>query len=299
MMLDGTDGVRPVPAPWAGALLALGARIARCPPAYGDQLVVAVTVPIRDYAAVLVAIGWLLAQRIALPPEPPEMAASIAWGTPVRMIAGGKLVADRFFELRESAGGPRVRVGRSSWQLDHVEYLVPVPCLSEDRFCKVALPTPGTFLAMTGRLSTWPVEHALATCQVSVVGTRTWLMSETYSSIGWGNSVTGLDRIGDLLRIDDGHTPCWSSVILPAGTAGSPQVADSTAFCVLDGSTAIRWLHDIVAPMVVAVADRSSSDELAGELITQARATAMPLKVSTLGWSPPGGLEAVAFTRPR
>ena len=57
-MLVDAEEPSPVAAPWAGPLLALGARLARWSPSESWQMVVAVTVPARDYAALLIGLSW-------------------------------------------------------------------------------------------------------------------------------------------------------------------------------------------------------------------------------------------------
>lgn len=69
---------------------------------------------------------------------------------------------------------------------------------------------------------------------------------------------------------------------------------------ILDGSGAIKYLGEIEAPVVICVLDRSVADETGAELITQLRNTrGEPLSLSRdLEWSPPEGVEALAFTVP-
>jgi hypothetical protein len=51
----------PVRSAWIGPILALGTRLARKADTFADrQLIVAVSVPSREYAAVLIGVGWTL-----------------------------------------------------------------------------------------------------------------------------------------------------------------------------------------------------------------------------------------------
>ncbi|WP_258934186.1 hypothetical protein [Nesterenkonia pannonica] len=67
---------------------------------------------------------------------------------------------------------------------------------------------------------------------------------------------------------------------------------------ILDGGGAIKYLGDIEAPVVICVLDRSVADESVAELVMQLRNTrGEPLSLmSDLGWQPPDGVEALAFT---
>lgn len=67
---------------------------------------------------------------------------------------------------------------------------------------------------------------------------------------------------------------------------------------VLDGFGAIKYLAEIETPIVACILDRSVADETAAELIVQLRNTrGEPLSIADdLGWRPPAGVEALAFT---
>src|SRR5258706_4859430 len=96
------DAGTAVAASWAGHLLGLGARLARRQQRDGWQLVLAVSVPIRDYAALLVSAGWILAQPPVSPRDILAQVEQIPAGTPVRMATAMHLVADRFFQVDRS-----------------------------------------------------------------------------------------------------------------------------------------------------------------------------------------------------
>lgn len=60
-----------VSAPWIGAFVSLGSRLRRYATELdGRQLVVAVSVPRRDYVAVLVGCGWMLSSASPQLAEP-------------------------------------------------------------------------------------------------------------------------------------------------------------------------------------------------------------------------------------
>ena len=67
---------------------------------------------------------------------------------------------------------------------------------------------------------------------------------------------------------------------------------------ILDGQGAIRYLNDVLSPIVVCVFDRSVADESAAEQVVQLRnSRGEPIALSTqLGWAPPAGVEALGFT---
>src|SRR5690348_6966079 len=143
ILLD-DEHTEPVDAPWAGPLLALGARLARQPAPEPDvRLIVAVTLPTRDLAAILIATGWALARPVAAPTATEQVLRSLKPNTPVRMIAGDELVADRFFGYEAVGGRGRVHIGQSSWLTDKVDILIPAPGLNASRFRRESLSHPG------------------------------------------------------------------------------------------------------------------------------------------------------------
>jgi hypothetical protein len=292
---DEASGVA-VAATWAGSLLALGARLARQGAATLDgQLVVALTVPVRDYAAALIAAGWTLAAQIGRPGVPAELVPTLSPGTPVRMVVSGVLVAERFFEAAVIGGRARIHVGPSWWHLDAVDYLTAAPDLPEHRFGRVRLAPAGSMVTRTGHARTWIAEQCRASADVALIGTKTWLVADMGLGIGWGDLAAGFDRLDDILRPDDGRRPSWASTLRSAQLSESTSLSSEAKLSVLDGSSAIRWLPDVATPFAVALIDRSSSDEFAADSILQLRSMGRPLSLEPIGWMPPPGIEALAF----
>ena len=103
-------------APWIGPMLALGSRASRFSAPAGRQLVVVLSVPRRDFAAVLIASGWVLAQ-----PAPPPVRAAIDAvrdlepGALVRVVTEREVILDRFVGLNDAIDPPRMYLSRSQW----------------------------------------------------------------------------------------------------------------------------------------------------------------------------------------
>jgi hypothetical protein len=287
----------PVGAPWAGPLLALGARLARQPaPGPDSRLIVAVTLPTRDLAAVLIATGWVLTRPVAAPATIEQVLPSLEPNTPVRMITGDELVADCFFgyEVREGRG--RVHIGRSSWLMDKVDILVPAPGLDASRFGRENLSHPGGLVTMADRVASWRAAQAASAADVVFVGTKAALISEMPVRVGRDGSLSGANSFGELLRPDDGVRPAWGSVVLSASRFDEAVVPPGAGLAVLDGASAIGWLRDTTTGMAIAVIDRSVTDEFAAESVIQLRSMGgVPVPLDSLGWRPPAGVEALAF----
>lgn len=296
VLLDDKESTA-VDAPWAGPLLALGARLARQRrPGPGSRLLVALTVPVRDLAAALIATGWVLTRPVAAPPPVKQVLQSLEPNTPVRMITGVELIADRFFGYDVVDGRHRVRVGASGWLLDKVDILVPAPGLEDSRFRRVDLAVPGSLVASAGRVSDWRAAQVACGAEVVFVGTKSWLVAEMAIQVGTDDSVLDPNSLGDLLRPDDGIRPAWASAILPAARFEEAVVPPEARLAMLDGGSAIGWLNDLTTDFAVAVIDRSVADDFAAESVIQLRSMGgTPILLDSLGWRPPPGIEALAF----
>ena len=107
---------------WIGPLLALGARAWRSlAQMSGKQLVITVTVPRRDFAAVLIGCGWLMAHPTPKLRPPIEALRELAPGTPVRIVTDGVIGTSRFRSLDEGHGPARAMMeGGVGWLVDKI-----------------------------------------------------------------------------------------------------------------------------------------------------------------------------------
>lgn len=283
-----------VAAPWAGALIALGARLARHAALDGTQLVVAITVPVRDLAATLVACGWMLTRPVADLGVPSDVASSLDNGTPVRMVTGQYVIAGKFFGTHRGASGPRIRVGGTTLQLSAVQGLIPVPDLPDDRCGKRDLATPGSLVRKTGRDASWAAHQCAPTTDLAILGTKSWLAEDMTAYVGWGQ-VGPADKIGSILLPDTDNSPTWATRIYAAQLMQELDLPGGLSLAVLDGASAIRWLPAVESPIVMAVIDRRVADDGPSEMVMQVRSRSEPISLDALGWHPPAGVEALAF----
>lgn len=287
-----------VPAPWASALVALGARLARCAAFLGgDQLVVALTVPVRDFAALLLATGWTLTRPTEVPGPPDEIAVGIPRGTPVRMVTDHLVVADRFFGMQDGVRGCRVHVGNTHWEIEKVRCLSVVPELPERRFGRRDVAVSGSLTHKAGQVATWLARQCAPNTEVAILGTKSWLEEELQAWVGWGTDDVP-DRFTDVLLPDLGNPPSWATIVRAAQTLQELHLPRELELVLLDGGSAIRWLADVLSPVVVGIIDRSSPDESGPDTIMQRRARSEPIGLDFLGWHPPPGIEALAYRAP-
>lgn len=283
-------------APWAGGLLALGARLARQARLPSDRrLVVALALPTRDLAAVLIATGWVLARPVEASLSPAESLATLEPGVPVRMLVGTKLMTDRYWGTRTVRGSTQVHVGPSFWQLDKVKHLAAAPEVDDQQFGRHQLPNPHSLPALAGREASWWAEQVSSPREVALVGARSIIDAECQFMIGYGGRDAELDRVDDLLRPFSDHRSACGSLIVPASSVDVRGVPSTARLVVADGNSAVGRLADMAAESVVAVLDRSIADEFAADSVLRLRSMGTPMPLESLGWAPPAGVEALAF----
>ena len=283
-----------VVAPWAGSLIALGARLARQIPSPGDgQLVVALTVPVRDLAAVLVACGWMLTRPAKELGIPAEIAVGLAYGIPVRMVTDRYVIGGSFYGILQGPSGPRIRAG-GTWELARVGGLVADPDLGERRYGRRVIALPGTLAGKTGQSASFAARQCDPRRDLAILGTKSWLSDDMTVCVGWGSA--GLaDEISAILLPDTDTSPTWATRVYAAQLLQELSLPPDLSLVVLDGASAIRWLPVVESPVLVAVIDRRAADQAPSEMVMQVRARSGLESFDTLGWQPPPGIEAVAF----
>lgn len=287
-----------VHAEWAGELLNLGTRLGRLDQQKpGVRLVVAITVPTRNFAAALIAAGWVLAQPTECTLDVAQVLQDLEPGTPVRMMVGSELIADRYIRVEKIGTQHRVRVGGSAWLIEKIGWLMPAPDLDDHRFGRAVLSRPGSVVNWAGRAETWHISQGSCGADVVIVGTRSWLLGELGIRLGATDDLLAdHNSLRELLRPDDGVRSAWASALLPAARFEEAVIPSECRLALLDGNSAIGWITDMTTEVVVAIIDRSISNDFAAESIMQLRSMAgIPLPLTDIGWHPPTGVEALAF----
>lgn len=298
------------PAQWIGPLVALGGMVSGFTKTSSDrQLIVAVSVPRRDFAAVLVGCGWIAASSAPELKDPAEILRSLAPGTPVRIVTEYEVLADHFVQLRRVGDLEEVEMASpmSKWMLPKIkavsvlrELAVPV------RGARPELGSVGRWCKLGER---WNQLLAVPPRDLAIVGTRRWLgddlrafLSVDEPAAADGRSVVQeADRVAGLVLPEGVNAATWFTRIYPSSQlADQLPLPEEARAVVLDGTGAIKYLAEIESSVVVCVLDRSIADDAAAERIVQLRNTrGEPLSLSeTFGWRPPVGVEALAFTVP-
>ena len=302
MLSDNSEHVG-VQAEWIGRLVALGARAARyIRAANGRQLVIAVSVPSRDFAAVLIGCGWLLASAQPELPLPLDTLRKLERGQWVRAVNRDKVRAGSFAWLNESKDPPQVHFAGMTCAVDKVQALSELgeweildrDIRSQDR------PEPGSMARMAGLDLVWDAWLARPAADLAIIGTKKWLENDLEACLTReADEDLEHSSIGSLLMPKATHAATWNTIILPsAALAESLPLPARLNAVVLDGNGAIEYLPDVETPVVICVLDRSRSDAIAEEVIIQWRNNrGEPLSLEEdLDWTPPGGVEALGYT---
>lgn len=285
-------------APWIGPLVVLGSCVTRyVGKLSGRQLIVAVSVPRRDFAAVLIGCGWVMASKAPLLRPPLELLRSVDPGTPLRAVNDHHVVAGLFSSLDESASPPRVRFAGSTWRIDKIRALAVAPGLDSSE--KMPRPIAGSLGRFARLDEDWEARLVAPVADLAIVGTVTWLKEDFAGFVSREGLEGEPSPIADLLLPDVGKVATWFTRVYASARFGdqSPLPTDVRAV-ILDGAGAIEYLAQVETPVVICIVDRSVTDETAAEIVVQMRnSRGEPISVvDDLGWRPPAGVEALAYT---
>lgn len=301
------DSVAPGdPAPWIGPLVALGGMTLKYAEFLsGRQLIVAVSVPRRDFAAVLVGCGWVIATRPPQLDTPIQTLRQMDIGGSVRLVTGQEVIADRLEQLDER-NEPVVRLTKSQWIVSKLRAAAKLPALESPM--RSPRPRIGSLGHWAGLDPTWDLRLAKPPSDLAIVGTLSWITEDLGAYLGTDERSTGSDvtepqvdneTIANLLLPKNEGSSTWFSQLYSASRlADQLPLPKELRAVILDGAGAIKYLGEVEAPVVICILDRSVADETAAEIVVQIRNTrGEPVSLrADLGWRPPLGVEAVAFT---
>ena len=293
---------------WIGPLVALGALASRrMPEMPGSQLIVAVSVPRRDFAAVLVGCGWVLASSAPCLDAPLEILRGLSMDSPVRLVVEREIVSDYFVRIHDAAD-PRVELRNSSWLGSKIRAVTELPSLEAPG--REPRPRIGSVARLVRLEASWDDRLASPAADLAIVGTRKWLQDDVAAWLGVDMESAGessnsasweADSISGLLLPDNEGAATWSTRLFASSRlADQLPLPDEVRATVLDGAGAVKYLTEIEAPLVICILDRSVADDAAGEIVVQLRnVRGEPYSLQeNLGWRPPTGVEALAFKVP-
>lgn len=277
-------------AAWIEAFIRLGARAARHARHYPDrQLIIALSVPSRDFAAALIGCGWTLASSPPPLDPPEEMLARLGKGASVRVVTEDRVLLTRI--TGETNRWPIVEFGNSAtlWNGGEIRALSAAPSIG--RYVSLDRVPPGTIGRLSARRLARPMQD------LAIAGSRTSLRAEMNAYLSC-ESIPGANptRLADLLLPEHPDAATWS-MRLYSDRGFDGTLPDGVRAVILDGTGAIRPLRDITVPVVFCIVNRSVADESTAEDIVQYRARGKALSLrEDIGQEPPPGVEVLAFT---
>jgi hypothetical protein len=297
LSLADSPEAEPVRSAWIGRLLALGTRLARKSESFsGQQLIVAISVPSHEFAAVLVGSGWTLGR----PPtqattNPLTVLRTAAIGSQYRAVNATYVISGPFQGLDESHGSPRITLA-GRWSIDRLAAVASIA--EQDPAERMPRPPIGSIGRMTGVARDWEQRLVAPAADLAIVGTKSWISQDLEAVLARNDDVDG-DAIETLLLPKTDRSATWFTRIYSSSRfADHLPLPHDLGLVILDGQGAIKYLNDILAPIVVCIFDRSVADETAAEQVVQLRnSRGEPVSLrDQLDWSAPAGVEAFAFT---
>jgi hypothetical protein len=262
------------------------------------QLIVAISVPRRDYVAALIGAGWMVSAPSPALDPPLEVFRRTSPGSCLRAVTEHEVVTGTFTCLNETRSPARVITGGKMVMVDSFRAVSPIASSTENR--RSGVPEPGFLGELSGASSSWLERIACPPADLALVGTPKWLLSDLAALVG--NGADGQDAGTPLMNYVLPELPTsatWSTPVIASARMreGNP-IPPACALVVLDRYGAIKYLDDVTVPIAVCIIDRSVADDSAAELVIQARVSgSTPISlVDELRWRPPTGIEALGFT---
>lgn len=297
---------QPMTVPWARPLVALGDLTYRfCFETTKlnehDQLVLVLGVPTRSYAAVLIAVGWMM--KAFRPPrgeEEPDL-DTISSGSYVRLVARKYIITGKL----EHPKSHRVRVNDSEYRSATI---VAVTCIEDNApEAKSEIPPIPTFGPFDESLEDskkiWAKYLSRPPEGLTIVGSKTRLKEELNSRISRVDSGDGSPcRISDILLTDTDYPEpiCATHVLSPQDLQQLDDPHQSRT-AILDGTSAIDVIDAFTCPTIIAIVDRSLINENAAEDLLGRRdngATRVNIE-HEIEWTVPPGISAFAYRTQR
>ncbi|WP_146112953.1 hypothetical protein [Arthrobacter sp. MYb214] len=288
-------------ASWIGPLLALGTRASRYSSKLEKrQLVVAVSVPIRDFAAVLIGCGWVLASKPKQLDTPLEVLRKLQAGDIIRVLNSSEIIVGRFSSLSEDQIPPRANFAGSEWNIERIKAVLPI---DDPGYTARSLhPELSAIHRFAGLAKNWESHLAGPTADLGIVGTLTWINEEMKYYLGLEHDPYDLGSLDSVLLPKYLHVATWYTHLYHStGFDERLDAANNLRSIILDGNGAISHLNELESSVIFCVIDRSLSDDTGAEVIKQLRnMRGTPLSLADdLRWNPPRGIEALAFTVPQ
>lgn len=292
---DVVDNVS-VQAEWIDNLFGLGVALERVAEKFaGRQLVVGLSVPTREFAAVLIALGWTVRRtgQLARQHRRSDFEA-MQLGKHYRVVTKGHVLWGEFRGFDDSRSPARINLA-GAWSVDVLQdYVEAEPIMVG---VKQQRPQRGSLSAFTGVTENDDARLLTPRAEVVLVGSERSLREEINSLKVARSDHQDTERIQDLLLPKSEDSATWASELLSVKDleARLPLNQDND-LVVLDGAAAQKYLWELQTPVVVCVLDRSiASQEAVDQLITLRNTRGKPVQENEISWAPIGAIETLTF----
>lgn len=297
LSLAESSEAEPIRSAWIGPLLALGTLLSRKSGLFdGKQLIVAISVPSREFAAVLVGSGWTLVQMpTQATTDPLAVLRTAQPGSHYRALNATHVISGQFQGLDESHAQPRVTLA-GRWSIER--FVAVAPVAEADPAERSPRPQIGSIGRMAGLGRDWEQRLVAPAADLAIVGTKSWINLDLEAVLARDDDLDGETFATLLLPKTDRSATWFTRIYSSSHLADQLPLTHDLNLVILDGQGAIKYLNEILVPMVVCIFDRSIADETAAEQVLQLRnSRGEPVSLGDqLGWSAPVGVEALAFT---
>lgn len=260
---------------------------------------IAISVPVRDFAAILIGCGWVLATKPPTLKPTLDILRKLKTGDMARLVNSSEIIIGRFSSLNENYDPPRAGFAGSEWSIDRIKGIKKIA--ESNTAVRSSRPEPGSIHRLAGLDLNWDSHLTSPAANLGIIGTKSWLDGELQNWIGIEHEPDGRTPLENIILPRNNHSATWFTQIY--SFINFDEKLDDTEdlkIVVLDGNGAIRHLNSIEVPVVFCIIDRSVNDDSGAEVVAQLRNTrGTPLSLrDKLQWSPPMGIEALAFTVP-
>lgn len=230
---------------------------------------------------------------------PLETLMALVPRTSVRVVTRNEVLVDDFLDVDLTVSPARVRLSGSQWQIDKIEAVAVADQLeSPVRSRRIE---PRGISKLFRRDLSWSNRICRPPQDLLIVGSVNRIRDDLNSYLSVDSEAYEAERLSDILLVETDGAATWSTRLMTTATFVDDLLSplEATA-AVLDGATAIKYVAEVTAPVVIAIVDRSVADESASEILLQLRASrGRPISSENeLRWTPPEGIEILAFAVP-
>ena len=190
LSISDNDSAIPEQSSWVGPLIALGNCTSRLMSNLDNsQLIIAISVPSRDFASLLIGCGWIMASPEPKLASPFEVLSTLQQNTPVRYVTETAVIVDHFKHITVTKDPPRAHFKRTQWEIPRINAVIPLQ--NSQDVTRMSRPSPGSLSKLFQIEQNWDARLALPSRDLAIVGTSKWLLEDMDAQVGAGVRFSG------------------------------------------------------------------------------------------------------------